>query len=99
MVEGILILVDSRLRKMMDLRVYVDADPDLRVLRRLERDMRERGRSFASVVAQYHATVRPMHLKYVEPSKRYADVVIPEGYNPDAVGALVSMIRDVLARR
>lgn len=98
MVEGILILADSRLRKMMDLRVYVDADPDLRVLRRLERDMRERGRSFASVVAQYHATVRPMHLKYVEPSKRYADVVIPEGYNPDAVGALVSMIRDVLTR-
>ena len=82
----------------MDLRVYVDADPDLRVLRRLERDMRERGRSFASVVAQYHATVRPMHLQFVEPSKRYADVVIPEGYNRDAVGALVSMIRDVLAR-
>ena len=98
MIEGILILADPRLREVMDLRVYVDADPDLRVLRRLERDMRERGRSFGSVVAQYHATVRPMHLQFVEPSKRYADVIIPEGYNRDAVGALVSMIRDVLAR-
>lgn len=98
MIEGILILADSRLREVMDLRVYVDTDPDLRVLRRLERDMRERGRSFASVAAQYHATVRPMHLQFVEPSKRYADVIIPEGYNRDAVGALVAMIRDVLAR-
>ena len=98
MIEGILILADPRLREVMDLRVYVDTDPDLRVLRRLERDMRERGRSFESVVAQYHATVRPMHLQFVEPSKRHADVLIPEGYNRDAVGALVSMIRDVLAR-
>ena len=98
MIEGILILADSRLREVMDLRVYVDTDPDIRVLRRLERDMSERGRSFASVAAQYHATVRPMHLQFVEPSKRYADVIIPEGYNRDAVGALVSMIRDVLAR-
>lgn len=98
LIEGILILADSRLRAAMDLRVYVDADPDLRVLRRLDRDMRERGRSFSSVVAQYQATVRPMHLQFVEPSKRYADVIIPEGYNRDAVGALVSMIRDVLRR-
>lgn len=98
LIEGILILVEPRQREAMDLRVFVDTDPDLRVLRRLERDMRERGRSFTSVVAQYHATVRPMHLQFVEPSKRYADVIIPEGYNRDAVGALVSMIRDVLGR-
>lgn len=98
LLEGILILVEAEVRERMDLRVFVDTDPDLRVLRRLERDIRERGRSFASVVAQYHATVRPMHLQFVEPSKRYADVIIPEGYNRDAVGALVSMIREVLGR-
>ncbi len=98
LIEGILILVEPELRGLMDLRVFVDTDPDLRVLRRVERDMRERGRSFSSVVSQYHATVRPMHLQFVEPSKRYADVIIPEGYNRDAVGALVSMIREVLGR-
>ena len=93
LIEGILILTEPELRAVMDLRVFVDTDPDLRVLRRIERDMRERGRSLESVVNQYHATVRPMHLRFVEPSKRYADVIIPEGYNRDAVGALVSMIR------
>ncbi len=98
LVEGILILVEAEVRERMDLRVFVDTDPDLRVLRRLERDMRERGRSFDSVVTQYQATVRPMHMQFVEPSKRYADVIIPEGYNRDAVGALVSMIREVLGR-
>ena len=98
LIEGILILAEPELREIMDLRVFVDTDPDLRVLRRVERDMEERGRSFASVVDQYHATVRPMHLQFVEPSKRYADVIIPEGYNRDAVGALVSMIREVAGR-
>ena len=98
LIEGILILVEPELRQIMDLRVFVDTDPDVRVLRRVERDMRERGRSFDSVVDQYLATVRPMHLQFVEPSKRHADVIIPEGYNPDAVGALVSTIREVLGR-
>ena len=98
LIEGILILVEPGLRRIMDLRVFVDTDPDVRVLRRVERDMRGRGRSFDSVVRQYFATVRPMHLQFVEPSKRYADVIIPEGYNPDAVGALVSTIREVLGR-
>lgn len=98
LIEGILILGEPALRDIMDLRVFVDTDPDLRVLRRVERDMRDRGRSFDSVVRQYLATVRPMHLSFVEPSKRYADVIIPEGYNPDAVGALVSTIREVLGR-
>ena len=98
LIEGILILVEPELREIMDLQVFVDTDPDVRVLRRVERDMRERGRSFDSIVRQYLATVRPMHLQFVEPSKRYADVVIPEGYNRDAVGALVSTIREVLSR-
>ena len=98
LIEGILILAEPELRRIMDLQVFVDTDPDVRVLRRVERDMRERGRSFDSIVCQYLATVRPMHLRFVEPSKRYADVIIPEGYNRDAVGALVSTIREVLAR-
>ena len=98
LIEGILILVEPELREIMDLRVFVDTDPDVRVLRRAERDMRERGRSFDSVVNQYLTTVRPMHLRFVEPSKRNADVIIPEGYNRDAVGALVSTIREVLGR-
>lgn len=98
LIEGILILVEPELRRVMDLQVFVDTDPDVRVLRRVERDMRERGRSFDSIVRQYLATVRPMHLQFVEPSKRYADVIIPEGYNRDAVGALVSTIREVLGR-
>ena len=98
LIEGILILAEPELREVMNLRVFVDTDPDLRVIRRLERDTRERGRTFDSVVKQYLATVRPMHLQFVEPSKRYADVIIPEGYNRDAVGALVAMIREVLDR-
>ena len=98
LIEGILILMEPELREVMDLQVFVDTDPDVRVLRRVERDMRERGRSFDAIVRQYLATVRPMHLQFVEPSKRYADVIIPEGYNPDAVGALVSTIREVLGR-
>lgn len=95
-VEGILILAEADLREMLDLKVYVDTDPDLRILRRLERDIAERGRSRESVVAQYQDTVRPMHLQFVEPSKRYADLIIPHGYNSSAVGTLVQMIRQHL---
>jgi len=98
LIEGILTLVEPDLREMLDLRVFVDTDADLRVLRRVGRDMRERGRSLESVVAQYQATVKPMHEQFVEPSKRHADLVIPEGYNRQAVGALVAMIREVLDR-
>ena len=98
LIEGILTLVDPDLRGVLDLRVFVDTDADLRVLRRVERDMRERGRSFESIVAQYQATVKPMHEKFVEPSKRHADLIIPEGYNRQAVGALVARIREVLDR-
>lgn len=95
-VEGILVLSEPALRDLMDLKVYVDTDADLRIARRWERDIKERGRSFDSVRDQYLATVRPMHLQFVEPSKRYADIVIPEGYNLGAVGTVISAIRDVL---
>ena len=96
LVEGILVLYEPELRDLMDLKVYVDTDADLRLVRRWERDISERGRTFASVRDQYLQTVRPMHLQFVEPSKRYADIVIPEGYNLGAVGTVISMIRDVL---
>ena len=97
-VEGILVLYEPTLREVMDLKVYVDTDPDLRLARRWERDIKERGRSFDSVRDQYMHTVRPMHLQFVEPSKRYADIVIPEGYNLGAVGTVISMIRDVVRK-
>jgi uridine kinase len=78
-VEGILVLADEQLRAQMDLKLFVDTDADVRLMRRLERDIEQRGRSFAQVRDQYVSTVRPMHLAFVEPSKRFADLVIPEG--------------------
>lgn len=96
--EGILVLAEARLRELLDLKIYVDTDADIRVLRRLERDIQERGRSFASVREQYDATVRPMHLQFVEPSKRWADVIVPEGgENLAAIELLVSKIKSVVA--
>jgi uridine kinase len=77
--EGILVLADERLRAQMDLKLFVDTDADIRLMRRLERDIEQRGRTFAEVRDQYYATVRPMHLAFVEPSKRFADLIIPEG--------------------
>ena len=79
LVDGILIYVEPELRKLFDVKIFVDTDPDIRLIRRIKRDIAERGRSFESVVAQYESTVRPMHLEFVEPSKRYADLIIPEG--------------------
>ncbi len=79
LLEGILILAEESLRRIMDIKLFIDTDPDVRILRRLERDIAERGRSFASVSRQYLDSVRPMHLEFVEPSKRYADLIIPEG--------------------
>jgi uridine kinase len=79
MVEGILIFGDSDLRKLLDVKIFVDTDSDIRFIRRLERDIQERGRTTEMVVHQYLSTVRPMHLEFVEPSKRYADVIVPEG--------------------
>ncbi len=98
-VEGILVLAEPELRDLMDLRIYVDTAPDLRVLRRLRRDIVERGRSVESVLDQYLATVRPMHMQFVENSKRYADLIVPRGYNAGAVGTVISLIRDFLATR
>lgn len=93
LVEGILVLADPALRGMMDLRVFVDTSPDLRLARRLERDIRERGRTVDSVLAQYLATVRPMHEQFVEPSKRHADLIIPGGMRIGAVATIIELIR------
>jgi uridine kinase len=82
----------------LDLKIYVDTDPDLRLARRLRRDIEERGRTPNSVLDQYSATVRPMHLEFVEPSKRYADLIIPEGYNPRAAATVVDIIRAQLGQ-
>lgn len=96
LVEGILVLADPDLRSLMDIRIFVDTDPDLRIIRRLQRDVRERGRTMESVVSQYLETVRPMHLEFVEPSKRHAHVIVPEGgENEVAVDMLVSRIRAI----
>jgi uridine kinase len=78
-VEGILVFSEAVLREQMDIKIFVDTDPDIRLMRRIRRDIEQRGRSFQSVRDQYYATVRPMHLEYVEPSKRWADLIIPEG--------------------
>lgn len=96
-VEGILVLSEPELRSELDLKIFVDTDPDLRLARRLERDIAERDRSVESVISQYFTTVRPMHLEFVEPSRRYADLIIPEGYNPAAVATVVELIRSRLS--
>jgi uridine kinase len=97
LVEGILIFAEPALRKLFDVKIYVDTDADLRFIRRLQRDLAERGRTIESVVQQYLATVRPMHLEFVEPSKRYADVIIPEGgLNEVAIGMVVARIEALL---
>ncbi|MGH7493731.1 MAG: uridine kinase [bacterium] len=98
--EGILMLDNPDLRKLMDIKVYVDTDADIRFIRRLKRDTQERGRTMASVVEQYERTVRPMHLQFVEPSKRYADIIIPEGgFNNVAIDLLRTKIVALLRER
>jgi uridine kinase len=98
-VEGILIYTDAPLRDLMDIKVFVDADGDTRFIRRLRRDVAERGRTMESVIEQYLTTVKPMHLEFVEPSKRYADIIIPVGgHNPVAIDMMLSMIRSLAAR-
>jgi uridine kinase len=95
-VEGILVFTDAPLRELMDIKVFVDTDSDTRFIRRLMRDVAERGRTMESVVDQYQSTVKPMHLEFVEPSKRYADVIIPlGGQNTVAVDLLLTMLRSV----
>lgn len=97
LVEGILVLEDERLRQRMSIKVYVDTDADERFIRRLKRDLVERGRSIDSVIDQYLGSVRPMHLQFIEPTKRYADVILPEGGgNHVGIDLLASKIRAVL---
>ena len=96
-VEGILILEDERIRNLLDIKVYVDTDADIRILRRLVRDIDERGRTVESVIDQYLKMVRPMHMEFTEPTKRYADIIIPEGgHNYVAIDILMAKIRDIL---
>jgi uridine kinase len=97
LVDGILIFVEKDLRKLFDVKIFVDTDADLRFIRRLERDISERGRTQESVINQYLKTVRPMHLEFVEPSKRYADVIIPEGgMNQVALDMVTARIEELL---
>ncbi len=96
--EGILVLVEEPLRRLLDIKLFIDTDSDVRILRRLRRDLKDRGRSYDSVEKQYLDSVRPMHLEFVEPSKRYADLIIPEGArNEVALEAVVARVRAMLA--
>lgn len=98
-IEGILIFVDAALRELMDIKIFVDTDDDLRFIRRLQRDVHERGRTVESVIKQYLETVRPMHQQFVEPSKRYADVIIPEGgYNEVGIDLISGKIHAQLQK-
>lgn len=98
-VDGILLFVDPRLRERCDIKVFVDADADIRLVRRIRRDVRERGRGIDEILEQYLATVQPMHQQFVEPSKRYADVIIPQGgHNVIAIDMIVADVRRRLAR-
>jgi len=98
LVEGILVFVDPRVRERLDMKIFVDTDSDIRVFRRIRRDMEQRGRTFESIREQYYKTVRPMHLQFVEPSKRWADLIIPEGGNNRvALDLIISKLETVLA--
>jgi uridine kinase len=98
-VEGILIFADAALRDLMDVKVFVDTDDDTRFIRRLQRDVAERGRTMGSVIEQYLSTVKPMHLEFVEPTKRYADIIIPRGgHNTVAIDMMLTLIRSMATR-
>lgn len=98
-VDGILVLAEAELRELMDIRVFVDTDADIRFIRRLGRDTKKRGRTVESVVRQYQLTVRPMHLEFVAPSRRHAHIIVPEGgKNEVAIGMLVARLRYLVAR-
>lgn len=97
LVEGILILDDPQLRRLYDLRIFVDTDADVRILRRMQRDIRERGRNLENVIEQYIGTVKPMHEAFVEPTKRYADVIIPEGaFNLAGFDVIMARVRSMI---
>jgi uridine kinase len=97
LVEGILLFVEPRLRELFDLRIFVDTDADVRFIRRLQRDLEMRGRTIDTVIEQYLTTVRPMHFEFVEPSKRYADIILPRGgNNAPGIGAITARVRERL---
>ncbi len=97
MLEGILVFENKELRNLLDIKIFVDTDADVRILRRIKRDIKDRGRTFESVYNQYMKTVRPMHLEFVEPSKRFADIIVPEGgMNAIAIDMIVSKIKQIL---
>lgn len=97
LVEGILIFAVKALRDLMDIKLFVDTDADIRLIRRIRRDMTERGRTLESVIRQYTESVRPMHLEFVEPSKRYADIIIPEGgFNVTAIDMVVAKVEAMI---
>jgi len=97
-IEGILIFCEQALRDLMDVKIFVDTDADLRFIRRVKRDIEERQRSLESVIGQYMGTVRPMHIAFVEPSRKYADIIIPEGHNPVSTDMVVTLIRQRLRK-
>ncbi len=95
--EGILVLDSPEIRNMLDIKIYVDTDADIRIIRRIQRDMKERGRTLESIIKQYTEVVKPMHYQFVEPTKRYADIIIPEGgYNKVAIDIVVTKIMSIL---
>jgi uridine kinase len=97
-VEGILVFVDPRIRDLLDMKIFVDTDADIRIMRRIRRDIEERGRAFSNIREQYYRTVRPMHQQFVEPSKRWADVIIPEGgQNQVALDMVIGKLLHVLS--
>ena len=98
-VEGILTLNDARLRDLMDIKIFVDTDDDIRIIRRIQHDIEERGRTLQSVIDQYLETVKPMYHQFIEPSKRYADIIVPEGgENQVAIDLLVTKVRDIIRK-
>lgn len=98
--EGILVLANKEIRDLMDIKVYVDTDDDIRFIRRLERDLNERGRSIESVIDQYLSTVKPMYHQFIEPTKRYADIIVPEGGKNDvAIDMLTTKVHSILSKK
>lgn len=99
-IEGILIFENEELRKLLDIKIYVDTDSDIRILRRIERDIAERGRSLDSIIQRYRTMVRPMHIRFVEPTKRFADIIVPEGgHNRIAIDMIISRLKHILVER
>lgn len=97
--EGILILFEEEIRNLLEIKIFVDTDSDVRVIRRILRDIKDRGRTLDSVILQYMGTVRPAHLQFVEPTKRYADIIIPEGgYNKVAIDIIVAKVKDIIKK-